>query len=158
MARVVCDDDLRFAGAIFSREPLLQISNQSLRGAADVEIIHRVRPDAWLFGAVELLRASALRVRDDFSNGAPAQSARAEGECAVEPVVELAPLTGVRQLLNTLRIDGRIALLQHAEDVVGCGVEQFASLGSRLDGRFQVTHRDAPQMQRQFSKRHLSLL
>ena len=68
--------------------PIVQISNEPLRRAADVEEIHRVRADARkLRRLVRVARVPALRLRDDFADRASAQSAGAESERLVEAIV-----------------------------------------------------------------------
>ena len=71
--------------------PIVQISDESLRHAADVEEIHRVRSDARKLrppcshGA--LRRVATLRFCHDSPDRASTQPAGAKTKCQVKPVV-----------------------------------------------------------------------
>jgi hypothetical protein len=67
--------------------PVLQVSDNSARCAADVKEIHRIGANAREFRSLPFSRIPAFGGRYDFANGASAQPARAKCECLVEPVV-----------------------------------------------------------------------
>lgn len=91
MAGVMGNAEFRPAGPALGGEVILQVGDEALGGARDVEVIHRVGADARELGPAERLRRAGLGPGDDFADGAAAQPASAEGERAEEAVVELGP-------------------------------------------------------------------
>jgi hypothetical protein len=78
------DHDLRRRWNFLASFPIVEISDESLRCAANVEEIHRVRPDAWKLRSFVFARATALHSRDDFPDSTAAKAASAKGKCLVK--------------------------------------------------------------------------
>src|SRR6266403_1763260 len=101
------DHDFRFRRNVRALIPIVNISDESLGRATDVEEIHRVRPDAWKLwppcshGAVR--RVASLRFRHNLPDRASTQPAGAESKCLVKAVVQFGPRISRDKFVDDLR-------------------------------------------------------
>ena len=122
--------------------PFLQVRYESLRGAADIVIVHRVRPDARELRPVERLRFTAFGGGDDLADGPPAQAPRAEGQRAKEAVVEFRPLATRDEFGDAIVIKfaGGAARREHGGDVLRALGKELAFTRGGFDRIVQRGH------------------
>src|SRR5688572_28862094 len=118
MPGVARDHDLRFAGDFFLPAPLMQVSDQSLRRAANVVEVHRIRAHAGELRRLVLSRLAAFGLRYNSSDRPAPQTTRPERECAEKPVVQLGPLSGLDELGNGGEIQRGIRRGQQLSNVL----------------------------------------
>ena len=138
MPRVVRDHDPGFALDFFLRAPFVQVRDQSLRRAAHAEKVHRVRPDAGELRPPVLSRVAPLRFGHDFPDSAPAESAGAESERLIKPVVEFRPFFRRGQLRHDLLIKRGRRAAQKRPDILSCRFQQFSRAHCVSDLHFQA--------------------
>ena len=140
-ARVVTDANFRAMRQLLARRPFLDVGDQTLRGAADVVIIHRVGARAGELGPPQRLRGSLLRGGHRRPDCFPAQPARAEGQRSEEPVVQLLPIAVRRQFAHTGFFRSRGPGGEEFFDVRARGGQQSAMCLAGLQHFRQITHK-----------------
>src|ERR1700730_8217656 len=107
MPGIMSNNDFRLSGNPLLAAPLMQIGDESLCRATDIEKIHRIRSNAGELRPLIPARLAAFCLRYDFSNGPPAQATRAKRKCLVKAIVQFAPLPGSDELSYRLLKKGR---------------------------------------------------
>ena len=138
--RVVGDHEPRQTLDLFAREPFVEVIDEALGGAPDALVVHHVRPHAGELRTPEFVRLAALRLSHDLPDGAPADSAGAEGEGAIKAVVQFVPFPGGDQFRDRLLRDRRSRRGEGGAQVLRTGFQESAGRHGLRDFRFHVSH------------------
>ena len=140
MPCVVSDGDLRTPCALRLRKPFPQVGHESLRRAADVVKIHRVRAGTRELRPAERIRRPAFRRGNNFSNRSSSQTTGAESERAKKPVIEFSPFPSRHELADGGRINRGTAALKKLDDVPGAALEQLPRYDRAVYLRLNIAH------------------
>ena len=142
MARVVGENDAGFATEAGFGPVGLGIRDEATGGASDVVIVHGVRADAGVVGALVGGGRTTLGGGDDLTDGASAQTAGAKLESLVEAVIQLRPLTGGGEFLDAGAVNRIRAGGEQGQDVFVAGGEELTGVSGGFESGFEG-HEDA---------------
>ena len=142
MAGVVSENDAGFATEAGFGPVGLGIRDEATGGAADVIVVHGVRADAGVVGALVGGGRTTLGGGDDLADGASAQAAGAELESLIEAVIQLRPLTGGGEFLDTGAVNRIRAGGEQGQDVFVAGGEELTGVSGGFESGFEG-HEDA---------------
>jgi hypothetical protein len=126
------------------RLPVHEISDEAACGAANVVKVHRIRAYARELGWLVIRRTAALGAGHHFADGPPAQTARAEGESAEEPVVQLRPFLAARELRHDRGIQRRLGSPKEGRGIGNGRFPQLSPLSRRFEHGIPVSIRAHP--------------
>src|SRR5437867_10374646 len=115
----------------------MQVRYESLRGAPDIEKIHRVCPNTWELRRLVRARFAPLRPGYDFSDRSPAQAAGPESKCFVEAIVQLRPFFRCGKLRYRFLGTGRSRIAKKDRDILRARLKQPPGLYGFVDHRLQ---------------------